>query len=129
VKTFIENKTYYKLLLLLLKYLPGIIALCYIFNTLSALFGKHYPYLNHIIGLSILPWVFMYISACVFKFCIYHKILLWYILFEDILGIIDYNIGFSSHNLNVILVHFLCVGILMFFILYIHVKNNKKRVT
>lgn len=122
----LRNKSLYKTLLILLKYIPIIIALFYIVNTLGALFGIDLPVLNNIAGMSLLTWVFMYLAALVFKFCIYHRMFLYYILVTDIINIIDYYIGIPVDSYGIVMIHSVIIGILLFIILYFYVKRNKK---
>lgn len=122
----LRNKSLYKTLLILLKYIPIIIALFYIVNTLSALFGIDLPILSNIAGMSLLTWVFMYLAALVFKFCIYHRMFLYYILVTDIINIIDYYIGIPVDSYGIMMIHSVIIGILLFIILYFYVKHNKK---
>ena len=122
----LRNKSLYKTLLILLKYIPIIIALFYIVNTLCALFGIDLPVLSNIAGMSLLTWVFMYLAALVFKFCIYHRMFLYYILVTDIINIIDYYIGIPVDSYGIVMIHSVIIGILLFIILYFYVKRNKK---
>lgn len=122
----LRNKSLYKTLLILLKYIPIIIALFYIVNTLGALFGIDLPVLNNIAGMSLLTWVFMYLAALVFKFCIYHRMFLYYILVTDIINIIDYYIGIPVDSYGIVMIHSVVIGILLFIILYFYVRRNKK---
>lgn len=122
----LRNKSLYKTLLILLKYIPIIIALFYIVNTLGALFGIDLPVLSNIAGMSLLTWVFMYLAALVFKFCIYHRMFLYYILVTDIINIIDYYIGIPVDSYGIVMIHSVIIGILLFIILYFYVKRNKK---
>lgn len=122
----LRNKSLYKTLLILLKYIPIIIALFYIVNTLGALFGIDLPVLSNIAGMSLLTWVFMYLAALVFKFCIYHRMFLYYILVTDIINIIDYYIGIPVDSYGIVMIHSVIIGILLFIILYFYVKHNKK---
>ena len=122
----LRNKRLYKTLLILLKYIPIIIALFYIVNTLGALFGIDLPVLSNIAGMSLLTWVFMYLAALVFKFCIYHRMFLYYILVTDIINIIDYYIGIPVDSYGIVMIHSVIIGILLFIILYFYVKHNKK---
>lgn len=122
----LRNKSLYKTLLLLLKYIPIIIALFYIVNTLGALFGIDLPVLSNIAGMSLLTWVFMYLAALVFKFCIYHRMFLYYILVTDIINIINYYIGIPVDSYGIVMIHSVVIGILLFIILYFYVKHNKK---
>ena len=108
-----------KLLLLVLKYIPIVIALCYMLNTMF-----YIEPLSNIAGVSLLTWVFLYLAS-VFEFCSYHRMFLWYILIDDILNIVDYywNIPISTDNL--IRIHNILIGITLFIVLILYVKDNK----
>ena len=87
------SKNLYKLLIVMLKYIPMIISLFYLINTITAFIGIDIPILSTISGMSLLTWIFMYIATIVFNFCSYHRIFLYYILIVDIINIIDYYIS------------------------------------
>ena len=109
-----------RLLLLVLKYIPMVIALCYMLNTMF-----YIEPLSNIAGVSLLTWVFLYLASVVFEFCSYHRMFLWYILIDDILNIVDYywNIPISTDNL--IRIHNILVGITLFIVLVLYAKSNK----
>ena len=109
-----------KLLLLVLKYIPIVIALCYMLNTMF-----YIEPLSNIAGVSLLTWIFLYLASIVFEFCSYHRIFLWYILIDGILNIVDYywNIPISTDNL--IRIHNILAGITLFIVLILYVKSNK----
>lgn len=123
------NKLYYKLFIIVLKYIPSLIALCYILNTVMALFGIYIEPLSNIAGISLLTWIFLYIATYVFKFCIYHRMFLWYILIDDLLNIIDYYYELPIETSNLLMIHNSIIGIFLFIILYIYVKNHKKSIS
>ena len=77
----------------MLKYIPMIISLFYLINTITAFIGIDIPILSTISGMSLLTWIFMYVATIVFNFCSYHRIFLYYILIVDIINIIDYYIS------------------------------------
>ena len=83
----------YKLLLIMLKYIPMLISFIYALNTFAAFVGIDIPAANNIAGMSLLTWIFMYIATIVFKFCSYHRMFLYYILIVDTINIVDYYIG------------------------------------
>ena len=120
------NKLYYKLFIVVLKYTPILIALCYVLNTVTAVFGIYIEPLSNIAGMSLLTWIFFYIATYVFKFCIYHRIFLWYILIDDLLNIIDYYYELPIETSNLLMIHNSIIGIFLFIILYIYVKDHKK---
>ena len=110
----------HKLLLLVLKYIPMVIALCYMLNTIL-----YIEPLSNIAGVSLLTWIFLYLASVVFEFCSYHRMFLWYILIDDVLNIIDYywNIPISTDNL--IRIHNILAGVTLFIVLILYVKSNK----
>ena len=110
----------HKLLLLVLKYIPMVIALCYMLNTML-----YIELLSNIAGVSLLTWIFLYLASVVFEFCSYHRMFLWYILIDDVLNIVDYywNIPISTDNL--IRIHNILAGITLFIVLILYVKSNK----
>ena len=109
-----------KLLLLVLKYIPIVIALCYMLNTMF-----YIEPLSNIAGVSLLTWIFLYLTSVVFEFCSYHRMFLWYILIDDVLNIVDYywNIPISTDNL--IRIHNILAVITLFIVLVLYAKSNK----
>ena len=122
------SKTLYKIFLLTLKYIPVIVTLAYISNTLLCWTKIDTPVLSNIAGMSLLTWLFIYVATYVFKFCEYHRLLLYYILLDDSINIYDYyfTIPFESHV--TLELHTSLIGILVILILVNHVKSNKKSV-
>lgn len=120
----LKSKTLYKLLILMLKYIPMLIALCYLLNTLASVFGLVCAVFSHIAGMSFLTWIFLYLAAVVFRFCMYHRMFLWYILIDDIINIIDYHIGIPVSDFHILGIHLIIAGIFLFIILYLHQKKR-----
>lgn len=116
----LRRSSFHKLLLLVLKYIPTVIALCYMLNTMF-----YIEPLSNIAGVSLLTWIFLYLASVVFEFCSYHRMFLWYILIDDVLNIVDYywNIPISTDNL--IRIHNILAGITLFIVLILYVKSNK----
>lgn len=119
------NKRLYKTLLLLLKYIPIITGILYIVNTVLSYFYIDIPAISSLVGISLSTWIFMYISAIVFKFCIYHKMFLHYILIVDTLNIIDLYIGIPLDNLELLMLHMILLGLFLVLILGLYVKTYK----
>lgn len=96
------RKSSHKLLLVVLKFIPMITALLYFMNTVFSCFGIDTPIFSHIAGMSLLPWLFIMIATYVFRFCIYHRMFLYYILTSDVVSIIDYYIGIPVSTFNML---------------------------
>lgn len=122
----LRNKTLYKILLILLKYIPIIIGIGYMLNTLLLLFGINLVFLSFFIGISLLPWLFLYISSFVFKFCSYHRAFLYYVLAIDGINWIDYTIGIPVTSAALISIELVIAGITLILALWLYVKHRKK---
>ena len=116
----LRRSSFHKLLLLVLKYIPTVIALCYMLNTIL-----YIEPLSNIAGVSLLTWIFLYLASVVFEFCSYHRMFLWYILIDDILNIVDYYWSIPISTDNLIRVHNILAGITLFAALILYVKSNK----
>lgn len=123
-----RNKYLYKILLILIKYIPIIVAAFYALNTLFAYLGLDIPAISNFTGMSLFSWIFMYVAAWVFQFCIYHRMFLYYILTTDIINVTDYYIVIPISNYKIIALHTIITGIFLFLILYFYVKCNKKSI-
>lgn len=104
------------------------IALCYLLNTLAAIFSFNCQILSHIAGMSLITWIFLYLATIVFKFCAYHRMFLWYILTNDIINIIDYYLNIPINDSQIIAMNCSIAGIMLFIILYLYVRSNKKSI-
>lgn len=126
----VENsvtKALYKIELYLIKIIPFIIMLCYVTNSVLSCLGIDNLLPSTIGGLSILTWLFLYISSFVFKFCIYHRIPLYYILIVDILNYYDYLIGVPMSDRNFLLLHLIIVGIALLLIVFFKFRQHERR--
>lgn len=125
----LKSKYLYKILLLVLKYMPLVIAFLYTVNTTLNICEIDAPVLSNTAGVSLFTWIFMLLSNLVFKFCICHRMFLYYILAVDVFNIVDYTIGIPLYKSEYIAIHSTFISITLFLFLYFHVKNNKKITT
>ena len=110
----------------MLKYTPMLISFIYALNTFAAFAGIDIPAANNIAVMSLLNWIFVYIATIVFKFCIYHRMFLYYILIVDIINIIDYYIGIPISNFQLLMLHSIITGISLFINLFLYLKIKRK---
>ena len=125
---YIRSKVLYKVELLLLKVIPMLMALCSVCNSILSYFDIEVVIMNYIGGVSLLPLLFLYLSSYVFKFCEYHRMFLHYLLITDIINVYDYHIGIPIGNLEYLCLHMIVTVICMFIVLYLYMKNKKKKV-
>jgi len=105
------NKTLYKLELLMIKGLPLMIALCYLINNILSYFGIDFILLSAIGGLSLLPIIFILVSSFLFKFCVYHRIPIYYVILSDIINYYDLYIGIPISNRMIFVTNMITAGI------------------
>lgn len=126
VEERLRSKYLYKILLLILKVIPMVTAIGYALNTLFAYIGIDTPVFSNICGMSLFPWLYILVSAFVFKFCIYHRMFLYYILIIDAINMVDYYIGIPISTRNLFALHSIITILFLFLILYLYAKHNKK---
>ena len=120
-----SRRSEYKLLIIVLKFIPMLTALCYMSSTIFNYFGYNIEPLSNIGGISLLTWLFIYLASIVFNFCSYHRVFLWYIFIDDIFNIIDYYITIPISTDNILMLHNIFIGITLFTVLILYVKDNK----
>lgn len=70
-----------------------LLVFCDLINTLLYMFGLNAEFFSFIGGVSFLTLAFLYLVSYVFRFCIYHRMFLHYVLINNIIGTIEYTIG------------------------------------
>ena len=121
----VRSKTLYKFELILLKFIPFILAFVCFLNTVFSYFGIDLEFLAYIGGISLLTLLFLYVSSYVFKFCMYHRLALHYVVINNVLNIYDYYIGVPLDDRNLFILYLVIAFIFLILILIDYVDNNK----
>lgn len=117
------NKSLYKIGLYLVKIIPVITAVLYLLNTILSYFELRLEILSMICGMSLLPWLSLYVFSWLLKFCIYHRLFLYYIMTNEIVSWYDYKIGFDISDANYLRFHLMIAGIFLLLIVYSKFKK------
>ena len=120
-----SKRSEYKLLIIVLKFIPMLTALCYMSSTIFNYFGYNIEPLSNFGGMSLLTWLIIYLASIVFNFCAYHRMFLWYIFIDDLFNIIDYYITIPISTDSILMLHNILIGITLFAVLILYVKDNK----
>lgn len=120
------SKQLYKIELYLIKTIPVIIAALGLLNTILSYYNVDVEILSFIGGISLLPWLFLYISSFVFKFCLYHRLFLYYIAITELLAWYDYKFGVLLSAKDYLTLHLIIAGIFIILITYLKFKLCKK---
>jgi hypothetical protein len=119
------NNLKHKSFLIITKFIPHISAFMYIIYTLFQFAGIDMFILGYLINYSILTWLYFYLVSFVFRYCYIHRLPLYYILINEILTTTDYYLNIPISIINLLLIHILLIGILIFSYTYYYIKNKK----
>lgn len=102
------NKATYKIFLYLVKILPFVISCFYFIYNLLACFDVEIIFISMFSGTSILTILMFYMISYIFRFCIYHKIFIHFILLNNVLNVIDYYCKYNIVNVSTIILFIIC---------------------
>lgn len=120
------SKTFYKIVLYLLKIITYLLSLVYLLNTTLSYFRIDAPILSLIGGLSILPAIYILLTSFAFKFCIYHRIPLYYIILSDCIAYYDIYYEIPVGTSALFSINLIIAGIALFLIIYFKLKHEAK---
>ena len=87
------NKNYYKIFLIIVKYIPNILALMKMSGLILSYFHISTFSLTCISGTSLIFLMLLYLISYIFQFCGTHRVSLNYVTSVTLLTIIDFYIG------------------------------------
>lgn len=111
-------------MLVALKVIPMLLALCAMLNMFFDCFGIDSRILSMLGGVSFFPLLFLYLVSYVFEFCVYHRMFLHYILANNILIYVDYFFGLPISNKSLFMIHILLIGVFLFLVLYFYRREK-----
>ena len=120
----LRSKRLYKLMIITLKIIPMLLALCELCNTITDFLGLNIGLFSFIGGISLLPLLFLYLTSYAFRFCEYHRMFLHYILATNILNIFDAYVGIPVSNRGLLGIHCILICTTLFLILYFYRRER-----
>ena len=118
------DRKYYKATLGLLKIIPMLLALCDALNTLTCLLGFNITVFSYIGGVSFLTLAFLYLVSYVFRFCVYHRMFLHYVLANNIISTIEFTAGIPADFLSLCCIFSINFCIFALLVLYFYRKEK-----
>lgn len=114
----------YKLELIILNTLPFLLGLLGFISTIFDYIEINSVIVNYIMIFSL--YGFIITSSYVFKFCLYHRLPIYYLILINILSILDIYIGIPLSTFYLFQFYLFLSGIFLILIIYTYVKSNKK---
>lgn len=125
VEERLRSKFLYKIELVGIKLIPMIIALLYFIDTILDAYGIDVEFISHLFGLALLPWCFLLLSSFVFRFCLFHRLPLYYIALNHLISLIDYYIGIPVELKAWVIGHIAILFIFILWMVVLHIKKEK----
>jgi predicted lysophospholipase L1 biosynthesis ABC-type transport system permease subunit len=122
------KRSNYKIFLFINKYLPYVISLLYMVNTILYLFGIDLVIFSILGGMSILPMIYFISVSFTFGYCLYHRLPLYYVILNDSINWLEYTIGIPITNTMFISISLILMllTIIISTILYLKEKKRKR---
>ena len=115
-----------KLFIGFLKILPMLMAVMYLANTILSYFYIESRTFSYLSSIGIIPWAFIMMASYRLRFCEYHRMFLWYVLFNNAVCWADEKYTLPINNWSYFLLHIVIAGVFLFLVLYFHQKCRKK---
>ena len=119
-----------KLYLLTTKFIPHLMALLYVIYTILEFCGIDGFLISSFTDVSILTWIYLFVSSKVFKFCYVHRLPLYYIAINELITNLDYYVHIPVDDFNLLVIHILIIAVLIFLYTLYYIRHDldiKKR--
>lgn len=120
------SKITVKITKVIVKYIPFIIGFMYLLHSILFCFGISITWLMLTYRVSILSIISLLAMSKLLKFCIWHRLPLYYAASIDIINTIDYYITFTISNELMLASYLTLTGIFILIGMYLKEKHNAK---
>lgn len=118
------SKKLYKLFLIIVKFIPNILALIQIISLILNYFGRTSFFLTCIGGTSISLLLILYLISFIFRFCGLYRLSLNYISLITLLTVLDYYIGIPLNTEHLYFIYAILSGVFAMSWVYLLYKNR-----
>lgn len=120
----LKSKNLYKLMLVVLKGLPMVMALGFVISNTIPNIDPKLNMVVHVCALILPQFIFMYLSSYIFKFCSYHRIFLHYILAIQVITVTDWYIGIPISNEEIRYLQYTVTVVFAIIMIYLYIKHR-----
>lgn len=123
------SKSLAKLTRIIVKYIPFVIAIGYLLMAIFSCFGISCIWLPVLFRFSISSFVCLFAISILLKFCVWHRLPLYYAITIDIINTVDYYFVIPISS-KVLLLIYLVISIIFILVgMYLKEKHNVKNRT
>ena len=99
-------------------YIPMLCSVIILLHCIFNFYGSDPHIFSYLGGTSILVWIYFLWNSYLFGLCIYQKMFIYYLIFSNLLAIIDIYIGIPLSDINYLLVYCISFGITILLYVY-----------
>lgn len=92
----LKHRQEMKVLSIIVKYLPVLMAIMYFINSILSLLDIYISAISYNFYCGFMPLLLIYVCCSVLKYCVQYKVYLGYIAINNIINWIDYEYGFTE---------------------------------
>lgn len=119
------SKLEFKVSKIVVKYCPILIAIFYFLSTMFSCIGISVSWMVPIYYMSLLPFICLFACSKLLKFCIWHRLPLYYSILIDVINAIDYYIVIPFSSKWMILIYLLITGCFVLYGVWLKEKYNR----
>lgn len=120
------SRTQYRLALICVKYSPWLIALFYFIACILGCFGITSFWITYVCFLPVIPTICLIAFSVLFKFCIWHRLPIYYAILLNTINVIDVYFTIPVSNIIMISIYIILTGIFILIGAYFKNKHNEK---
>ena len=121
------KRSNYKIFLFINKYLPYVISLLYMVNTLLYFYGIDVPILSILAGMSLLSVLYFISVSFTFNYCLYHRLSLYYVIVNDTISWIEYTIGLPISDTTYLTMSLVLMFLTIVIATLLYLKEKKRK--
>lgn len=108
-------------------YIPMLCSVIILLHCIFNFYDSDPHIFSYLGGTSILVWIYFLWNSYLFGLCIYQKMFIYYLIFSNLLAIIDIYIGIPLSDINYLLVYCISFGITILLYGYFKFRENKSK--
>ncbi len=120
------SRIHYRVALICIKYAPWLIALLYFIACILSCFGITSLLLTSFCSISIIPIICLIACSVLFKFCIWHRLPIYYAFSLNLINAIDFYITIPVQNIIMLWIYVMFTGIFILIGVYLKNRHNEK---
>ena len=105
---------------------PFICSILVVINSICRCYDVDSIVISYIGGTSIIIWIYFLWNSYMYSMCLHHRMFIYYLIFSNMIGLIDTYIGIPVNDFNYMLIYVISFGISIIFYGILKFRDNQK---